>query len=106
MGTHDRALLRPEDATSLEEFQARRVAELAQIHAMHSSWKSIGRILLSSLLASAAILFWVGVAGGTGSARWVLLVLAIACTGCSHGSSDGSSSGASVARGGTCSWTG
>lgn len=80
MGTHDRALFRPEDATSLEEFQARRVAEQAQIRAMHSSWKSIGRIILSSLLASAAILFWVGVAGGTGSGRWVLLVLAVACT--------------------------
>ena len=80
MGTHDRALLRPEDATSLEEFQARRVAELAQIRAMHSSWKSIGRIILSGFLALAAILFWVGVAGGTGAARWVLLVLAVACT--------------------------
>jgi hypothetical protein len=31
MSAHDRALLRPEDATSLEKFQARRVAELAQI---------------------------------------------------------------------------
>ena len=60
MSTHDRALLRPEDATSLEEFQARRVAELAQIRAMHSSWKSIGLIILSGFLALAAILFWVG----------------------------------------------
>ena len=54
----DRQLLRPEDATSLEEFQARRVVEQAQIRASNSSWKGIGRILLSSLIASGAILFW------------------------------------------------
>ena len=80
MSTHDRALLRPEDATSLEEFQARRLAELAQIRSMHSSWKSIGLILLSGFLALAATIFWGSMAMGTGSGKWVLLVLAIACT--------------------------
>jgi hypothetical protein len=80
MTTQDRELLRPEDATSLEEFQARRTVEQAQIRALNSSWKGIGRILLSSLIAFGAILLWGGMAFAKGGAKWVLLVLAIACT--------------------------
>jgi hypothetical protein len=81
MTTQDRELLRPEDATSLQEFQARRIVEQAQIRALNSSWKGIGRILLSGVIAFAAILFWGGMAfakGGGG--KWILLVLAIICT--------------------------
>jgi hypothetical protein len=76
----DRELLRPEDATSLEEFQARRMAEQADIRALNSSWKDIGRIILSGFLAFAAFACWGGMALGTGSGKWVLLVLAIVCT--------------------------
>ena len=80
MTRHHRDLLRPEDATSLEEFQARRVVEQAQIRALNSSWKAIGRILLSSLIAFAAIAFWAGMALTKGSGKWVLLVPAVALT--------------------------
>ena len=80
MTTRDRQLLRPEDATSLEEFQARRVVEQAQIRAMHSSWKSIGRIVLSGVVAFAAIFFWVGVAAIHDVGRWVCLVIALLLT--------------------------
>jgi hypothetical protein len=77
----ERRPLRPEDATSLEEFQARRIVEQAQIRAMNSSWKRIGWILLSGVVGFAAIVFWGGMAlakGGGG--KWVLLVLAIGAT--------------------------
>ena len=48
MTPHDRELLRPEDATSLEEFQARRAVEQAQIRGMNSSWKRLGAITRSA----------------------------------------------------------
>ncbi len=76
----DRELLRPEDATSLQEFQARLIVEQAQIRALNSSWKSIGRILLSSLLACGAFLFWGSMAFARGDGKWLLLVPALACT--------------------------
>jgi len=77
MSTHDRELLRPEDAASLEEFQARRLAEQAQIRALNSSWKGIGRILLSGVIAFAAIFCWIGVAAAGDWTRWFFLVVAI-----------------------------
>jgi hypothetical protein len=80
MTAHDRELLRPEDATSLQEFQARRVVEQAQIRALNSSWKGIGRILLSSLLACGAFLFWGSLALAKGDGRWLLLLPALVCT--------------------------
>jgi hypothetical protein len=81
MTPQEREPLRPEDATSLEEFQARRVIEQAQIRAMNSSWKRIGQIILSGVVGFAAIVFWGGMAlakGGGG--KWVLLALAIGAT--------------------------
>lgn len=77
----DRELLRPEDATSLEEFQARRVVEQAQIRGMNSSWKRIGMINLSGVVCIAAIFCW-GSAfiGGFTGASWFFLVLAIGFT--------------------------
>jgi hypothetical protein len=81
MARKNRELLRPEDATSLEEFQARKVAEQAQIRGMNSSWKTIGKILLSSLIAFIAIFGWAGFAIGSGNgARWVFLAIAIIMT--------------------------
>jgi hypothetical protein len=80
MTAHDRELLRPEDATSLQEFQARRIVEQAQILGMNGSWKRIGTIFLSSLVCFAAIFCWVGVAIGQGFPRWFFLVLAVGFT--------------------------
>lgn len=80
MTTHDRELLRPEDATSLEEFQARRMAEQAQIRALNSSWKDIGLIILSGLIALAAVIFWVGVATEHDAGRWFMLLFALILT--------------------------
>ena len=69
MSRPERELLRPEEATSLEEFQARRIVEQAQIRALNSSWKDIGRIILSGFVALAAILFWGGMAFAKGGGR-------------------------------------
>jgi hypothetical protein len=80
MTARDRQVLRPEDAASLEEFQARRSVEQARIRALNSSWKGIGRIILSGFIALAAILFWAGMALAKGGGKWPLLVLAIAFT--------------------------
>jgi hypothetical protein len=76
----ERELLRPEDATSLEEFQARRAAEQAQIRGMNSSWKRLGAISLGGVVCFAAIFCWVGVGTGHGGARWFFLALAIVFT--------------------------
>ena len=80
MTAHERDLLRPEDSSSLEEFQARRIAEQLQIRAMNSSWKSIGLILLSGLLCFAAIFCWGCMALAHGGGRWFFLVVAIGFT--------------------------
>jgi len=80
MSRPERELLRPEEATSLEEFQARRIVEQAQIRALNSSWKDIGRIILSGFVALAAILFWGGMAFAKGGGKWPLLILALAFT--------------------------
>jgi hypothetical protein len=80
MNPRDRELLKPEDATSLEEFQARRMAEQAEIRGLNGSWKTIGLILMSSLLASGAILFWGAAAIGHNSGVWFLLPPALICT--------------------------
>lgn len=81
MTPHDRELLRPEDATSLEEFQARRIVEQAQIRGMNSSWKRIGAITLSGVVGFAAIFCWGSAfVGGFTGASWFFLVLAIGLT--------------------------
>jgi hypothetical protein len=73
-------LLRPEDAASLEEFQARKAVEQARIRGMNSSWKTIGKIILSGFLALGAIIFWVGVAEEHDAGRWFMLLFALICT--------------------------
>ena len=80
MARKNQDLLRPEDATSLEEFQARKVVEQAQIRGMNSSWKTIGKIMLSSLIAFVAIFGWAGFAIGDNGARWFFLVIGIIMT--------------------------
>jgi hypothetical protein len=73
-------LLRPEDATSWEEFQARWVIERARHRVTGRSWKDTGRIVLSVIPGLAAVVFWVAFAVTGDAERWVLLVLALACT--------------------------
>jgi len=80
VAVHDRELLRPEGAEPLDEFQARRIAEQAQIQGMNGSWRRIGAILLSGLVGFAAIFCWGGMAFGQGFARWFFLVLALGFT--------------------------
>jgi hypothetical protein len=77
MGTQGRKLLRPEDATSLEEFQARRVIAQAQCRALNSSWAAIGQTLLCSLLGFVDIFFWFVVATSSGPGFWLGLVFAL-----------------------------
>jgi hypothetical protein len=81
MARKNKDLLRPEDATSLEEFQARKAVEQAQIRGMNSSWKTIGKIVLSSVIAFFAIFAWVGVGTLHNGGRWFFLVIAIILTG-------------------------
>jgi hypothetical protein len=80
MTAHKRELLRPEDATSLEEFQARRVVEQAQIRGMNGSWKRIGTIFLSSLVGFVAIVCWGSMAESHDGTRWFFLVMALVFT--------------------------
>jgi hypothetical protein len=80
MARRDRKLLRPEDATSWEEFQARCTVEQAQCRAVNSSNKSIGQALLAGLFAFGAILFWGGMTFAQGTGKWPLLVLALIFT--------------------------
>lgn len=76
----DRQVLPPEEATSFQEFQARRIVEQAQIRAMNSSWKRLGLIMLCVPLIILAIFGWYGVAEGAGATRWVFLIFALAVT--------------------------
>ncbi len=74
-------LLRPEDATSWQEFQERWAIERARYRGARRSWKDVARIALSVIPGLAAIVFWIAVGLADTTARWVLLVLALLCTG-------------------------
>jgi small-conductance mechanosensitive channel len=78
MAKQERELLRPEDATSMEEFEARCSVDQARSRAANSSWGAIGRILLSSLLTIVDIFFWFVFATTHSAGRWVWLVIALA----------------------------
>jgi hypothetical protein len=73
----DRELLRPEGATSLEEFQARRIVEQAQLRGMNGSWRVIGWILLCVPIGFVDIFFWYAMATQSGNGRWAWLVFAL-----------------------------
>ncbi len=81
MADHKRTLLRPEDASSWEEFQARSTVEQAQCRAATSSWRDIGLSVLSAFFILIAIFFWYVVATTPGPARWMGLVFALITTG-------------------------
>lgn len=55
---HERELLRPEDATSWEEFQSRCAIEQARCRAANSSGRAIGLTLLVVPLVFIDIFFW------------------------------------------------
>jgi hypothetical protein len=81
MASPHRELLRPEDATSWEEFQARATIEQARCRGSNGSWSAIGRTVLAAACAFVAILAW-GTMGFThGSAKWVVLPFALIFTG-------------------------
>ena len=80
MRDRGRELLPPEDAASWEEFQDRWVIERARYRETGRSWRDTGRILLSVIPGLAAVVFWVAFAVTGHAGRWVLLVLALACT--------------------------
>jgi hypothetical protein len=72
-----RELLRPEDATSLEEFQARSAMEQVLLRGNVGTWKTIGLSALSGLLALVTIAFWFVVAHTSGGMRWAMVVIAL-----------------------------
>ncbi len=80
MSDRGRELLPLEDATSWDEFQDRWVIERARYQQTGRSWRDTGRILLSVIPGLAAVVFWVAFAVTGDAGRWVLLVLALACT--------------------------
>ncbi|HEY2520712.1 MAG TPA: hypothetical protein VGJ19_11405 [Streptosporangiaceae bacterium] len=80
MSDRGRELLPPEEATSWEEFRDRWVIERARYAGTGRSWPDTGRILLSVIPGLAAVVFWVVFAVTGHGGRWVLLVLALACT--------------------------
>jgi hypothetical protein len=81
MADRKRQLLRPEDATSLEEFEARSTMEQIMLRGSTGSWKNIGRIVISAVPGFGALIFWIGVAIANNAGRWLLLAFALICTG-------------------------
>lgn len=75
-----RELLRPEDASSLEEFEARCAVDQSRNRRVNSSWGAIGQSLLVSVLAILDIFFWFGTATTHGGGRWGWLVFAVVFT--------------------------
>ncbi len=75
-----RELLRPEHATSWEEFQARSAIEQEECRDLMGSWRHVGLIFLSVLPGSAAMAFWYVVAHTYGTALVTALLIAVICT--------------------------
>lgn len=77
MARQERELLRPEDASSLEEFEARCVIEQASSRAVNSSWAAIGQTVLAAVIFFVDIFFWFATVKQQGAGRWAWLVLAL-----------------------------
>jgi len=69
--------LRPEDATTLEEFQARRDAELARLGARSAYGKQVFRIVLAIVAAVVDAFYWHRFSHASGTERWHVLALAL-----------------------------
>jgi hypothetical protein len=80
MARRERELLRPEDATSWEEFRNRCVIEQAQCRALNSSNRAIIQALLSALFGFGAILFWGALAFTPGWAKLIPIIPALLFT--------------------------
>jgi hypothetical protein len=76
MARQHRGLLRPGNATSLAEFQARRTAEVERL-SNAAFWKSVLSALLSAVLAFIDIIIWFFFAHASGPGRWVELVVGV-----------------------------
>lgn len=82
-------MLRPEDATTLEEFRARHDAELARITAPGAFWNQVSRIALAIAAAGIDAYYWYRVTQASGEEVWHVLALALlfACSTVSAASS-------------------
>jgi hypothetical protein len=69
--------LRPEDATTLEEFQGLRDAELGRLSAASAYWKQGARIAVTVALAGADAFYWHRLSQASGTERWHVLALAL-----------------------------
>jgi hypothetical protein len=81
MATRHRELLRPEDANSWEEFQARCAVEQARSRGANGTAKAIGQTVLATACAFVALLAWGTMAFSHGSTKWVVLPFALVFTG-------------------------
>lgn len=88
-GASQGARLRPEDATTLEEFQARREAELARISAPGAYWMQVFRVALAIGAAGIDAFYWYRASQASGEEVWHVLALALlfACSTISAASS-------------------
>jgi hypothetical protein len=68
---------RPEDATTLEEFQGLRDAELGRLSAASAYWKQGARIAVTVALAGVDAFYWHRVTQASGAERWHVLALAL-----------------------------
>src|ERR1700749_2708908 len=75
-----RDLLRPEDATSWEEFQARSAAERAVWGPSASPTQARSQLVLGLVFGFGAGVFWTGAVLATGVGTWALLLLAALST--------------------------
>jgi hypothetical protein len=68
---------RPEDATTLEEFTARRDAELARLTGAASTWGDVWRVMLIFAVSFIDVYYWDRLSRVTGTERWHRLALAL-----------------------------
>jgi hypothetical protein len=71
--------LRPEDATTLAEFQARHDAELARIREARRSKTVLIRLVWVFLGAVPIAFLWYWFWQSSGTGKWGILALAVAC---------------------------
>jgi hypothetical protein len=75
---HEGDLSHPEDATTLEEFQARRDAELTRTRAVRRSWRHRAQYagVIAGLMSCGALWYWFWQSSGI--PRFAILALALA----------------------------
>jgi hypothetical protein len=61
---------RPEDATTMEEFMARRDAELARLDGTAAHWGDAWRATVLLVVSGGCAFFWFRFSQTTGSTRW------------------------------------